>query len=248
LKERLQWPNSTEEALRLMDKMMTWPRISFHRFDIALDFVTRTKYQANAIRLHLLRHLILRWNTSPYMVDVFGETTYLAKHRDRRKLRERNAAIYADLLCKLTQEPCCHFEPRFIGAAGTARQGMEVPTDLLGLDIAKMVARNFVLVADYSDALAKLLAENPSNRIKHATQDYRAQSLRRNYKLRLKHLDLAVLRVPSKLTFAGRPSDSPKHEHACNPHEHDAHAQNHIPNRQLRMLRLNSVEERRWHS
>ena len=190
------------EALHVLDQIMTWPRVSLHRFDMAVDFLTGKPRQADAVRQHLLRHFVMRWNKSPYMPDVLGETTYWCRYKNLRKRPTRNALVYADKKSKLRDQPCCHFEMRFSSAAAVARQGIELPSDLIRLDVPGIIRRNFYLVGDYWDALNRLLERDPnSHRYRHLNQDFRAQNLHRNHRIRFKRLGLEVLKLPSVVSF-----------------------------------------------
>jgi hypothetical protein len=192
------------ETLFLLDEMLLYPAIWFHRFDFAYDFITATPYYANAVRLHLLRHLILRWCRSPYMPDVLGTTTYFGKYKNvpKRKRPVRNAILYCDLPSKLTGDPCGHLDLRTVTAPAIRKLGVEKPSDLLDLDPASHFGRNLILVGDYWGQIEDLRKHDP--RLRHRTQDYRAHLLNKYCDaFKVNRIGIEALRLPSKLTFRG---------------------------------------------
>lgn len=190
-----------KETLFLLDDMTDWPYVSLCRFDPSFDFMTETPYRANAVRLHLLRHLILRWCRSPFMPEVFGETTYWSKYKNVpvRERPTRNAAIYSDKPSKLTGKPCGHLDSRTIGSAAVRRQGIKKPTDLLDLNPAEHFARRFILVGDFWDQIEGLSKDH--YRLRHRTQDFRAHMLYKYCEgFKLNRIGMEVLRLPTKIT------------------------------------------------
>jgi hypothetical protein len=189
------------ETLFLLDEMMFWPFVAFHRFDPSYDFITKTPYRANAVRLHFIRHLILRWCRSPYMPDEFGTTTYWAKYRGpKHKRPTRNAVGYHDRPPKMGGAFAFHLDSRTIGATAIKAQGFEKPSDLADLDPSAHFARHFILAGDYWDQI-ETLREN-SARLRHRTQDYRAQLLNKYCReFKVNRVGMEVLRLPTQLTF-----------------------------------------------
>lgn len=198
------------ETLFLLDEMLLYPAIWFHRFDFAYDFITATPYYANAVRLHLLRHLILRWCRSLYMPDVLGQTTYFGKYKNvpKRKRPVRNAILYCDKSSKVVEgAPCGHLDLRTvtapaIRALGDDKKPIENTSDLLDLDPASHFGRNFILVGDYWDQIEDLSKHDP--RLRHRTQDYRAHLLNKYCDaFKVNRIGMEALRLPTKLTFRG---------------------------------------------
>jgi len=191
------------ETLFVLDEMVFDPAIWFHRFDFAYDFVTTSPYYANAVRLHLLRHLILRWCRSPYMPDIFGETSYFARYKNvpKRQRPVRNAILYCDKPSKVQKgEPCGHLDLRTVTAPAIRKLGVEKPSDLLNLNPAEHFARNFILVGDFSDQLEELSKHEP--RLRYRTQDYRAHLLNKYCAdFKVNRIGMEALRLPSKLSF-----------------------------------------------
>lgn len=190
----------SEQALLILDKIVAEHRATVYRADIALDFITRSPAIARILMLHLIRHGVMRWCQSNGMPDEeFG--TYWSRWRGKRKTPTRNLLVYADRLSKPRAQPCCHLELRVITSEACQRQGIEVPSDLIGLKPLQLFKRNFVLMGDCTAALKRIQDRVPDRIVKHLSQDYRAQLLNKFFGLRVNRIGLEALRLPKRISF-----------------------------------------------
>ena len=193
----------TKQALLLLDEMVEeYPlKVGPHRVDPSFDFITDSAYRANAVRLHMIRHLILRWCRSPYMPDLGGDVTYWAKYKGvEHKTPTRNALVYCDRSTKMGGAFACHVETRAIKAPAVRRIGIKTPGDLLMLNPAHHFENEFILAGDYWEQIEGLQKHQP--RLRHLTQDYRAQLLNKYCEgFDINRVDLAVLKIPTQFRF-----------------------------------------------
>ena len=191
----------TKQTLLLLDDLVEFPNVDLHRVDPSFDFITDSAYRANAVRLHMIRHLILRWCRSPYMPDESGETTYWAKYRGpKHKRPTRNAVGYCDRSTKMGGAFAFHLDTRSIGAPAVRRMGVKTPGDLLKLNPAQHFEKQFILAGDCWDQIEELRKTQP--RLGHLTQNFRAQLLNKYCReFDTNRVDLSVLRLPSEFVI-----------------------------------------------
>jgi hypothetical protein len=111
------------------------------RVDVALDILTRTREEADALAQFLRQYLVLLWRRSGHMY-LYETTLYWSVGR-----RQRNLARYADKPARSDERvPCCHLELRFSGSASVRRAGFEWVEDMLDCDLIGLVSRHVRLL------------------------------------------------------------------------------------------------------
>jgi hypothetical protein len=124
------------EALRVIEENLDH---IVSRFDVAIDVPTQTPADATLLTSAIRRLAIQPRHGQRRSADVM--TTAYAAGRDAR----RNYAVYGDRPSKVTSEPCCHIEFRFIGTRACQMRGVRACGDLLSYDIAPYIDRDMKL-------------------------------------------------------------------------------------------------------
>jgi hypothetical protein len=109
------------------------------RFDVALDLVTRTFGEAEALHNYIERRLV-QPRRSPSGVKRFKSTVYYARASARN-----NIVIYSDKPSKIDGRPCCHIEWRIGRGAAVRAAGVDSAADIVALDHRAFWAKRLVL-------------------------------------------------------------------------------------------------------
>jgi hypothetical protein len=101
-------------------------------FHVALDFVTASAADADAVREYLECHLAQGWQSR----KVDPNRDFLrASYSDYRRLQPQRWVAYSSRPCRVTGEPfCCHLEWQIAKAKTCRRIRVKRPADLLGIE------------------------------------------------------------------------------------------------------------------
>jgi len=122
-------------------------RATLYRLDIAVDFITQTRCEAEWLKHWLAKHVLLRWRPKGRML-THEEGIYWVNQKDRRQNNKKRSArdllVYASRLSKITGTPCTHLELRFQTSAGCRTVASRVK-DVLKIDPSKVFGRHLRL-------------------------------------------------------------------------------------------------------
>jgi hypothetical protein len=102
------------------------------RVDIATDLLTNTKAEAINATSFLAQNAILKWRRDQESVTEKTTTYWSNKTR-------RNIVAYGDKLSKVTDQPCAHWELRFVGASAVKRAGIDFRSLIQGVDTLSLL-------------------------------------------------------------------------------------------------------------
>jgi hypothetical protein len=139
----------TQPVIQIFDRLHDLPHCwaCLRRFDIAVDFTTRSQADAEWLKDWLSRHIVMRWRRRGPMRE-FSNGIYWVNQRHRRqrgkKGSNRDVLVYADRY-KITHGPCAHLELRFRTARACRAQGIGRAIDLINLDPSKLLDKHLSL-------------------------------------------------------------------------------------------------------
>ena len=150
------------EALRVIEENLDH---IVSRFDVAIDVPTQTSADATLLT-SVIRRLAIQPRHGQRQSANVMDTAYAASRGARR-----NYAVYGDKPSKVTGEPCCHIEFRFIGTRACQMRGVRTCGDLLRYDAALYIDRDMKLgLIDWQRAFQILRRQDPTKRpvLRHA--------------------------------------------------------------------------------
>jgi hypothetical protein len=156
--------NEPEPALLpFLDRYMKQYRAKLCRVDVALDWVTGSLEDMQALQALIARYLILRWRRKGPMGKI-GDWAFTIYWDDpsrikRKGYRKRNLVLYTseDKPSKVYLDNVVHLELRFRGTQTCRRQGWDSPADLVALNPAALAARHLRLCFDIDGYLTRLI-------------------------------------------------------------------------------------------
>jgi hypothetical protein len=102
-------------------------RFVVHAVEIAIDFITQNRQQADLATAFLTRGLVQRWRRRDHRSQPYLNSRYWK--RDRKA--PRNIGLYGDRASKTGLGSCSHLELRFTGAKACKRAGQGELRDLI---------------------------------------------------------------------------------------------------------------------
>ncbi|WP_145964618.1 hypothetical protein [Rhizobium phaseoli] len=131
----------TPEELRFIIEMCG-ANHRVYRVDVACDFHTSTAQEAAACAEYLRRHGWQKWRGRARTINNTENVAYWSANAKTT----RNIALYSDKPSRKTNEPCAHWEMRFITAAACQRAELNDLGKLLeGVDALRLLNRQFQL-------------------------------------------------------------------------------------------------------
>lgn len=133
-------------AFAALDDLKYEAKATVSRFDLAINYFAASQASLDALAAYFARHGILLWNrgrgthteqNGVYLVNLTG--------REGRQT-PRGVVIYAD-----NPKYGCHVEFRVLGTPSARRQGIVMPSDILALNPAAFVKRNFRVVEPFEE-------------------------------------------------------------------------------------------------
>jgi hypothetical protein len=167
------------DALRYIEQH--WRDHLIVRFDVAIDFFTRSIEDAIALRNLLWRIVVMQWHGKRKTHLYDGKTLYHSQ-----PWQGRNFAIYDDEFSKIdptTPQPNVHFELKYTKAAGCRAHGVRKARDLFGWVLYPYLEREVRLaVIDWDKAepvVAKLARDEEPDNAKSADFGSRVRRYKR---------------------------------------------------------------------
>jgi hypothetical protein len=148
----------TRAKIRQIDQLWEKYKGTVHRFDVATD---RAKIPAS--RAHIEATAILKWSPKGKL-KYDGNTAYWIDWSQHKRSR-RQLVLYDDRPSKVTQQPCIHFELRFLRAKVVRRQGVHRPRDLLRLNPQELFDRH-VSWSNAADQFVKKLMRKQTQQVR----------------------------------------------------------------------------------
>lgn len=131
----------TAEELRLI-LALCGDEYRVYRVDVACDFHTSTAEEATTCAEYLRRYGWQKWRGRSRAINSTENIAYWSVNAKTT----RNVALYSDKPSRKTNEPCAHWEMRFITAAACKRVELSDLGKLLeGVDAPKLLKRQFQL-------------------------------------------------------------------------------------------------------
>jgi hypothetical protein len=190
---RLTVHQPTQTVIQIFDCLHDLPHCwaCLHRFDIAVDLITRTDADAAFLKEWLLCHVVLRWRPrGPMHDEEYGSYWVDQEHRKHhgKKHSARDLAVYACNIrpSKIAHQPCAHLELRFQNSAACKKEVVRV-RGLIKLDPSKLFAKHlrvsFISARYVRDAMRKASKDDrdryEGRETSVYTDRYRASAARR---------------------------------------------------------------------